>query len=384
MNTYRPGLFAQLVMIYILVINSLGVVIAADATKLETLGQLLFFDQTLSLTGKQSCASCHDPLRGFIDTRDTLAAGAVSVGDDLRSFGFRNTPSINYAALTPTFTKDANGYRGGLFLDGRAISLEDQALAPFLNPIEMALPDAETLVAKIAANKTYLELIAQTVDLPSTMDSKMIIDAVKSALAAFQRSKFFSTFDSKYDRYLAGAVSLSEQEERGRSLFFSQLANCSSCHLLNTANVAQQEPFTDYRYHNIGVPSNPNIAALTVMPGKLPDQGLLDNPTVTESTERGKFKVPSLRNVAVTSPYMHNGVFKELKTAVHFYNHFIVNNPTTRTNPETGDPWGPAETAENVSIDLLSQGQPMNEQRVDAIVAFLKTLTDKRYEALLE
>ena len=101
-------------------------------------------------------------------------------------------------------------------------------------------------------------------------------------------------------------------------------------------------------------------------------------------TEKGKFKVPSLRNVAVTAPYMHNGVFKKLETAVHYYNQFIVNNRSTRTNPETGRAWAAPEVNENLSRELLRQGQPMDQQRLDAIVAFLKTLTDKRYEALLQ
>ena len=118
----------------------------------RTLGQLLFFDEALSRTGNQSCASCHEPGNAFIDTRETVAGRAVSIGDDLKSFGNRNTPSIAYAAHTPDFSKDSEGYLGGFFLDGRATTLEDQSVEPFINPLEMALADHETLVKKVLEN----------------------------------------------------------------------------------------------------------------------------------------------------------------------------------------------------------------------------------------
>ncbi len=349
-----------------------------------TLGQLLFFDQALSLTENQSCASCHDPENAFIDARETSAKRAVSVGDDGKSFGNRNTPSIAYASHTPGFSQDNEGYIGGFFMDGRATTLADQALEPFINPIEMALPNHDALATKVLANSSYVTLIKQILGDSYTGSHKEVLSVVKAALAEFQRGEFFSTFDSKYDRYVRGEESLTPKEERGRSLFFSQLANCSSCHLLNTANVTGNEVFTNYRYHNIGVPENPKARALAAASVEFPDLGLFQHPDINDAAEKGKFKVPSLRNVAVTAPYMHNGVFKNLKTAVHFYNQFIVNNQSTRTNPETNKPWRPPEIKDNISHELLRQGQPMDEQRLDAIVAFLKTLTDKRYEPLLQ
>ena len=306
------------------------------------------------------------------------------MGDDGVSFGNRNTPSIAYAAQTPVFSKDREGYLGGFFLDGRAATLADQALEPFINPIEMALPDHDALVEKVLANPNYVSLINEISGNAYTANHEQVLLIIKSALDRFQRSSIFSTFDSKYDRHLQGEEELTAQEERGRSLFFSQLANCSSCHLLNTANVTSNEVFTNYRYHNIGVPENTDARALAAKSVQFPDLGLFEHPDINDESKRGKFKVPSLRNVAVTAPYMHNGVFKNLKTAVHFYNQFIVNNQSTRTNPETKKQWRPPEVGENISRDLLRQGQPMDEQRVDAIVAFLKTLTDKRYETLLQ
>lgn len=353
-------------------------------TTLVTLGQLLFFDQNLSKNGNQSCSSCHNPSRAFIDTRANATNAAVSAGDDETSLGTRNTPSISYASLTPAFSVDKEGYIGGLFLDGRAKTLPQQALDPFVNPLEMALPSHTALANKVRSNPSYKTLLETLSDNKQTGAEKQILTTIGEALAAFQRSEHFNTFDSKYDRFLAGKAELSDLEERGRSLFFSQLANCSQCHMLNTATVKANETFSNYRYHNIGVPPNEQAARLATDQRALPDLGLFNNPAVNSALARGKFKVPSLRNVAVTGPYMHNGVFRKLETAVHFYNQFIVQNPETKTNPETGKPWLAPEVEENVSTDILRQGQPMDKQRIAAIVAFLKTLTDKRYEALLE
>lgn len=313
-----------------------------------------------------------------------MADRAVSLGDDLSSFGNRNTPSIAYASHTPSFSKDSEGYVGGFFLDGRAATLEEQSIEPFVNPLEMAIADHDILVEQIVGNPVYVSLLKRILGEAFSQDKQTILAVVKRSLAEFQRSESFSAFDSKYDRYLSGTETLTEQEERGRSLFFSQLANCSSCHLLNPANVAKNEVFSNYRYHNIGVPENAMAREVAAQGLLFPDLGLFGHPDVNEESTRGKFKVPSLRNVAVTAPYMHNGVFKELTTAVHFYNQFIVNNQSSRTNPETGQAWRPPEVAENISRDLLRQGQPMDKQRLEAIVAFLKTLTDKRYEALLQ
>ena len=356
----------------------------ATNTTMESLGRLLFFDQSLSKTGNQSCATCHDPANGFADVRDNAAARAVSVGDDGHSFGTRNTPSITYASFGPPFALDGEGYLGGFFMDGRARDLAAQAIEPFVNPIEMALPDHESLLDLVSQNPTYKLLLTTILGEHFANDRTKLLATIAQAIVAFEKSPFFSSFDSKYDRYLAGEIELTALEERGRSLFFSQLANCSQCHLRNTATVNGNETFTNYRYHNIGIPSNEQVAAITATPRALPDAGLFNNPIVDEQTARGKFKVPSLRNVAVTAPYMHNGVFRDLQTTVHYYNQFIVKNLNTRTNPETGKPWREPETADNISLDILKQGQPMDQQRIEAIVAFLKTLTDKKYEALLQ
>ena len=156
--------------------------------------------------------------------------------------------------------------------------------------------------------------------------------------------------------------------------FFSQLTNCSSCHLLAAGTVSGREPFTNYRFHNIGIPVNETVRSLNGSEPGFRDRGLVAHPAVDDSAALGKFKVPSLRNVAVTAPYMHNGVFRKLETAIHFYNQFVVDNASTRINPETNAPWGIPEVAATIDRELLSEGQPLDPQRIGALVAFLRTL----------
>ena len=148
--------------------------------------------------------------------------------------------------------------------------------------------------------------------------------------------------------------------------------------------MAAKETFSNYQYHNIGVP--PNRAARKVN-GVKPDHvdhGLLDNPAVSEAAADGKFKVPTLRNVAVTGPCMHNGVFRDLRTTVLFYNKYNTKNAKRQINPETGKPFAAPEVAATLAVKELTHGPALDDVRIDALVAFMKTLTDKRYEHLLE
>jgi len=358
-------------------------VASADFGAQAELGRALFFDANLSRARTQSCAQCHDPARGFSDARDNGVGGAASRGGDGKSIHVRNTPGIAYAAYVPSFARAADGeYVGGLFHDGRARDLEEQAGQPILNPLEMALPDVASVVERMRENPTYVRAFAAVHDAPVLDDDAQGFAAVRSALAAFQRTSFFATFDSRYDRYLAGEVALTELEDAGRTFFFSSLTNCASCHVEERAALGARQLFTNFRYFNLGLPVN---HALNRAAGVgAPDPGLAASPGVTAPAQRGRFRVPSLRNVAVTAPYMHNGVFRELRTAVAFYNRYLVRNPNSHVNPETGAAWGDTEWPATVAHDLLRQGQPLTEARIDAIVAFLRALTDRRYEHLLE
>ena len=352
---------------------------------LEELGRSLFSDVNLSKNRSQACVSCHSPQLAFTDPREMpKVGGAVSLGDDGRSLGDRNTPTAAYAGLTPDFHIKANGKpAGGLFLDGRAKNLEEQAAGPPLNPIEMGMPDKASVVARLKENPAYVAAFSELFGKNSLDDAEQGYAAMAKAIAAFERTPEFSPFDSKYDRYLRGETTLTEQEELGRVLFFSsQFTNCSQCHRLETRGGIEKEPFTNFEYHNIGTPLNHAVRAENGSePGRI-DRGLLANPGVTDKIHDGQFKVPTLRNVAVTAPYMHNGVFKDLRTVVLFYNKYNSKSPKRQINPETNAPWEAPEVTENLSMKEL-KAPALDDKRIDALVAFLKTLTDKRYEPLL-
>jgi cytochrome c peroxidase len=352
---------------------------------LAEFGRALFFDRNLSANRSQSCSSCHDPDRAFTDGRENVVTGAVSMGADGHAMGDRNAPTAAYAALIPPLHRDASGaWVGGLFHDGRARDLADQAGQPILNPAEMQMPDQATLVARIQENPMYVAAIRKIFGADAAASTDRCFAAVRAALAAFEQTPLFLAFDSRYDRYLKGEVRLTDDEELGRMLFFSPLTNCSSCHQLSTIGAARQDPFTNYGYFNIGVPANSAVRTLNPVSEHVPDRGLGHNVAVDDEAMNGKFRVPTLRNVAVTGPYMHNGVFRELKTVVAFYNQYVVQNEVSATNPETGAPWGPSEFPTTIDRARLRVGQPMDDERVAVLVAFLRTLTDQRYEHLLE
>ncbi|WP_417713141.1 cytochrome-c peroxidase [Pseudophaeobacter arcticus] len=370
------------------VFTSVGAVQAETLARdrlLEQLGEALFHDENLSLNRSQSCASCHDPERGFSDARRS-ADGAFSLGDDGRSLGNRNAPTASYAAFIPPFHQNEDGkWIGGLFWDGRAADLEEQAGGPPLNPVEMGLPDKAVLVQRLRENPAYAEQFSTLFTPTVLQQDETGFTAMTQAIAAFERRDEFAPFSSKYDRYLAGKAAFSKEEELGRTLFFSdQFTNCNQCHQLRGSPIGAQETFTDYSYHNIGVPRNPAGIQVAGMAVDFVDDGLLANPQVTDPGQRGKFRTPTLRNVAVTGPYMHNGVFQDLRTVVLFYNRYNSKAEAAQMNPETGQPWGEAPVPGTLSVNELTHGPALDAQRVDALVAFLKTLTDQRYEHLLD
>lgn len=387
MLTYTRSLnfaTAGLVITIVIMLVCISAVAAPAAEDLANLGRALFFDANLSANRSQSCGSCHDPGRAFADGRNNGVAGAASMGDDGKSLGDRNAPGTTYAFLIPDFHRNEKGdYVGGYFLDGRATTMVDQAAEPFVNPLEMALPDHAAVVMRVRENPNYVKSLERSFGDAVFADSNKAFRAITESIVAFEHTATFAAFDSKYDRYLRGEYELTEKEELGRALFFSQLINCSSCHLLDTREFYQGEHFSNHRYHNIGIPTNRELREKNGIGAAHRDLGLFENPQVDDPALAGKFRVPSLRNVAVTGPYMHNGVFRDLRTAVLFYNRFLLSNPQSQINPETGEPWGEPEVAETVDLDLLRAGQPLADNHVDAVVAFLEALTDRRYESLL-
>ncbi len=343
------------------------------------LGSLLFFDKNLSKNRTQSCATCHNPEAGFVDNRGTGIAAAVSLGDDGHSLGGRTAPSAAYAAFSPPFHFDKikKEYIGGQFWDGRAADLQAQAGGPPLNPIEMGLSNKAMVKNRLIENKLYITQFKALYGDDIFNHEDNLYTAMTDSIAVFEKSAFFSPFDSKYDCYLKGDYELTGQEELGMSLFFSNNNNsCANCHVLKGEDKAG-ETFTNYEFHNIGTPVNLALRKINGVPLNHTDKGLLENPAVNDVKHAGKFKVPTLRNVAITAPYMHNGVFKNLKTVVEFYDQF--NNTKRRLNPETGKPWQMAEIEETINKKDL-KAKKLNDTKVDALVAFMELLTDKRYE----
>lgn len=363
---------------------------STDLKTEEGLGAALYFDVNLSKNRSQSCATCHAPEAGFADPRDNgfepPVNTAVSLGDDGESIGDRNAPTASYAAFSPDFHKNSdNIWVGGQFHDGREKDLAGQAGGPPLNPVEMGMPDKASVVQRIKENEEYIKAFKDIYGEDIFKDVDKAYLSMTNAIAAFEETEFFSPFDSKYDRYLRGEVKFTNQEELGRTLFFSQqFTNCNICHQLHQTPGAAKETFTNYQYFNIGVPINDEVRKANGSPEGTIDHGLLANPAIDDKAMDGKFKTSTLRNVAVTGPYMHNGVFKDLRTVVLFYNKYNSKKKSAHINPETGKAWRMPEVPATLDAKELTTGPALDDKRVDALVAFMKTLTDKRYEHLLE
>ncbi|WP_373505638.1 cytochrome-c peroxidase [Aestuariivirga sp.] len=359
----------------------------SSAGDIETLGEALFFDVNLSRDRTQSCATCHSPDHAFIDPRDTAVGRAASLGDDGTSLGDRNAPSAAYAQFSPRPHRNAKGrWVGGLFLDGREPDLEGQAGGPPLNPIEMGMESKGAVVKRLRENPGYVTAFEAVFGPALFQSDETAYAAMTKAIAAFERTPAFAPFDSKYDRFLRGQYNMTDEEELGRVLFFSnQFTNCNTCHQLKDIAGGEGETFSNYEFHNIGVPENTALrAANGSAPGRV-DLGLFDTVNgKADAAQKGMFKTPTLRNVAVTGPYMHNGVFNDLRTVILFYNKYNSKAPRRQINPETGAPFAPPEVPENISREELEFGPALKDREIDALVAFLKTLTDQRHEPLIK
>jgi cytochrome c peroxidase len=369
---------------------------------LEELGKELFFDK-ISDPGRQSCAFCHAPEVGFTGANPGInLLTAVYPGAIPRRFGNRKPPSAAYATLSPVFHFDAAEglFIGGNFWDGRATGerldnpAADQALGPFLNPVEQNNASKEA-VLRIIANSKYSDLWEAVWGLPISYETPAEIetnyDRIGLAIQAFEGSPEVNQFSSKYDLYLAGEVELTVEEAMGLELFNGK-GQCNLCH----PSEGPRPLFTDFSYDNLGTPKNPNNPFYQ-MDQVFLDDGSPINPlgadwvdpglggfleTVDEipgfphpewaalaGENMGKHKVPTLRNVAkAPSPmfpkaYMHNGVFKSLKEVVHFYNTRDVED------------WPPPEVADNVNTDELGN-LGLTDEEEDLIVIFMETLSD--------
>ncbi|WP_456387578.1 cytochrome-c peroxidase [Profundibacter sp.] len=369
----------------IVLVASAGVA-QAEFESVEALGEALFFDVNLSQNRTQSCATCHAPEHVFVDVRETAAGRAFSLGDDGTSLGDRNAPTVTYAMLIPPFQINDMGFHmGGQFWDGSARDLAAQAGGPPLNPIEMGMPDKPSVVLRLRESEDYIAGLEAYFGADVFDDTDAAYGAMTQAIAAYESTDLFAPFDSKYDRALRGEYEMTAQEALGKDLFFNKdHTNCSMCHMLKQFPTEEGETFTAYEYFNIGVPTNmPGREANGVLKGKI-DFGLLGNPEVNDVIEMGKFRTSGLRNIAVTGPYMHNGIFRDLRTVVLFYNKYNTLEAEWQINPETGKGFGWPEVPKSLAVRELTHGPALTNAQIDALVAFLETLTDERYEHLLE
>jgi cytochrome c peroxidase len=328
------------------------------------LGKKLFEDKRFSATGQVACANCHEAKKAFTDSPLTTSEGIKRGGKPLT--GTRNAPTVVNAAY---FTSE--------FWDGRSPSLEDQALHPFVNPVEMALKDHRPILEIVRSDPEYAKAFEQVF---GRKGNAITIDEVTKAIAAFERTQVSG--NSPFDRYYftGDTKALTDQQKRGFDLFVNK-GRCVSCHVVEQTTAL----FTDNRFHNIGVGINAVQQDVPALAGEFlkakatlseVDQKVLaDKRTselgrfaITRTFEGlGAFKTSTLRNVAVTPPYMHDGSLKTLRDVVVHYN----NGGVTKE----GDPVN----------DFLSSGiRPLGltDAEIDDLVAFLESLTSPEYASL--
>lgn len=392
----------------------------------EELGKYLFFDNISTPAASMSCATCHAPKAGWTGAIGGINLhGSVYRGADPRLFGNRKPPSSAYASFSPVFSYDADAglFVGGVFWDGRATGLRlgnptaEQALGPPLNPVEQNMPSKEAVCEEIAAARyagLFEQVWSQNGELaldcsPAGID--LTYDRIGLSIAAYEASSEVNSFSSRFDMYWRACTTagnsaddcgrgtggkadldpegiLSEQEFAGLIEFGEY---CSDCHVGHEAGPDGVPPlFTDNTFDNIGVPKNPENPFYRMPPAINPDgtdwvdlglggflrgSGKADWEAMADEND-GKHRVPTIRNVdarpgkGFPKAYMHNGALKSLKEVVHFYNTRDIGT------------WPPPEVNRNVNREKF-EGEPLgdfklSEEEEDAIVAFMKTLSDEK------
>lgn len=405
---------------------------AEGLTPLERVGRSLFGDPMLSVSGDQPCMFCHHPGQGFTAPHAWVNAGpAVVPGAVPGRHGNRKPPTVAYAAFVPPLHRDAAGvWRGGLFLDGRAtgeetgLPLADQAAGPLLNPVEMALPDPACAVlaacrpeapgdypVPFASLAPGLCDIAFPPDLPALCrdpgarialgpaEAAGVARAfalLRRALAAWQASAEVNRFASRLDRHLAGeAAALSAEERAGLELFAGR-AGCAACHALAVPPGLPGPLLTDFSFVNLGLPRNPENpwyrapenpeGAAWADPGLGGHLAAVPGLAALAPAERGRFRVPTLRNVAarlrpeLPRAYGHNGYFRSLAGIVTFH---ATRDAWPRCPGEAGEAealaarcWPAPEVPETVERERTGD-LALTEAEIAALVAFLGALSDE-------
>lgn len=421
---------------FLMVVSGAVAATAADLPQMVDLGRALFNDPDLSRNGDQACAFCHDPATGFAGPLAVVnGGGAVYEGSVAGRFGNRRPPTAAYVSPGPVFhhVMEDGGvlFVGGAFLDGRASGgllgqpAADQAEGPFLNPLEMAMPHAACVVQRVCAPAdpaAYPVSLGEVwgpeicaIDFPAGLaeacaagDGGIEIEdeavaaqvdaafaAIARSLAAYEASAEVDRFSSTYDRWRAGETELTPQEALGADVFAGK-GLCAECHVLDPGPHGEPALLTDFTYDNLGVPKNPDLpwyaAPENPEGADWVDLGLgatMRADPVYDTLaplQDGKFKVPTLRNVAagtdqgLTRAYMHNGYFKTLEGVVRFYNTRDVwprcaSDLVREADALAQQCWPAPEVAANVNRDELGDLKLTAEEEA-ALVAFMKTLTD--------
>jgi len=430
--------------------NSAPPPVASNLSAAAQAGKALFFDKTLSASGQQSCGTCHVPAFAFAG--DPAVDHGLPVplgGPEMDLPGFRNSPSLAYASSTPPFSIGSDGtVTGGFFRDGRSSSLAAQAMDPFVTAFEMANQNAAEVVGRLRNSSATLALFVAAYGSAVLDNPDVALQDIGIAIAAFEtEDPSFHPFTSKYDAWLAGQARLTAQEQQGLALFNNPAkGNCTACHPSQPQGYSAHALFTDFTYDNVGIPRNWPIPAnyanpvspisgvpLNYVPisPNIPadaEYGYYDlgicgpfQPTASDVHARpdltaspslcGRFKVPTLRNIAITAPYFHNGAFATLREVIEWYvtrdiNNNVGNNPTPVAAGPNGNPYAslgtfyvaadgtpdlnqyndlPVAFDANVNIGEVpytppqlagGQAPTLMSDEIDAVVAFLCTLTD--------
>lgn len=306
------------------------------------LGRLLFFDRRLSADDSVACASCHSPEKAFAD--DSRISTGINGG-----LGSRNAPTV--------INRIADSAQ---FYDGRAANLEDQVQGPLVNPLEMGMSSLEAVVRKVTNIAGYRVLFEQV------FNSSPNIEDLARAIASFERT--IVSGNSRWDQYVAGDVAaLTEVEQRGLAIFRSK-ARCTQCH--------SGWNLTDEKYHNIGIDWDTPA----------PDMGRFI--VTNDETDRGAFKTPTLREVALTGPYMHDGRFATLEQVVDYYDHRVIANPyldveMRRSGLSLEETLNSYETADrSTSAEDPVQKLNLTHQEKMDLVAYMKSLAGEGWQTI--
>lgn len=300
-------------------------------TKKIALGQLLFFDRRLSADNTLSCAMCHIPDQGFSNNFI-----ATPVGYQRRK-GRRNAPTLLNV-----------GYLTLLFHDGRAKTLEEQIWGPLLNHREMANPSPTVVIAKINQIPQYRQAFNDVFKAPPSKTT------LGQAIASFERTLIAA--DSPFDRWYYGhqEQAINQMAKKGFYLF-SGKANCTRCHTIDQ----QTALLTDQHFHNTGIETHAKKTRTLNLTTR--DLGRFE--ITGDPDDRGRYKTPTLRNIALTQPYMHNGSINSLKQVIEFYNNGGARNP---------------------QLSPLIHPLHLSKDEINQLIAFLKTLSSPHVAALIE